>query len=192
MEFPISGSGSLFSRDGLVVQLVTITHAEEVVPRFDSIDKSLKLVVKDEQQREFDMYLDGTFKKDQQTSAVIDIGSAFRITDVFNKTGVKGRIASNESIPTEMLGALVGKTIWRLRYPTERREDKVRYRTWQIIEGGSNTQGWKTLKDRFLKEHADKGFPRDYNPDVLLEQSNLTKTDLPTETESSEETKADY
>jgi len=185
MDFTIEGTGGQRSKDGLVVMLTTISHAEEVVPRYESIDKSLKLVVKDKEGREFDMFIDGSFARDPQTKAVSGIGSAFKITDVFNRCGIRGELSSEEKIPTAMLAQLVGKQIWRLRYPTERREGKVRYRTWQIVESGSNKEGWKTLKDRFLKEHKERGYPKDYDVSVLADDG--ADTTQPASTDETEE-----
>ena len=68
MEFPIQGKTTERLKDGLVVQLVTISGAEQVKPHFETIDVSLKLIIKDDQLRE--IFRDGKLLIDDSFSEI--------------------------------------------------------------------------------------------------------------------------
>lgn len=121
----------------------------------------------------------GSFKKDI-SGEVIDWGSAFKVADFF-KIALGNpdlELTEDNSIPEEWLSQIIGTEIYRLTYVYGFNADtnKGKYKPWDLYNKNP-----EKLIEAFHKSVA-KGYPKDYNPEVL-ETTNVNmftdENDLP-------------
>jgi len=107
------------------------------------------------------MLIGGNFKKDEQTTAVLDWGGAFPVRDFFGRLSAEAELTEDNTLPPELLSSMVGKEMFTLSYRTTRqRNGKFTYSTWKEI--GAIDDGEDDLRARFQRS-LKRGYPKNAN-----------------------------
>lgn len=153
---------------GIFISLVTIAHVEDISGQDlyfqDSpIDIGLKLYLDIKKDFMPELNIGGYFERDNRNN-VTGWGSAFVVQDFLNKLGFKGKLASGNRIPKDILQSLEGKQFYRLSYVCDLRDGKLKYCDWNIIAAPDETP--ESLAKRFSKSLL-KGYPKNYHGDLI-------------------------
>jgi hypothetical protein len=167
---------------GVFITEATIIDAQDhsgTKPSFLSNTPDVYVVITLDVGREFtpEMSFFGDFKRDDKNPKVIvDWGSAFKIRNLFSACGVHREINDDGTIPPEMIQELIGKKILRLQYISGTKDNgKLKYSDWseQVFEATGDP---KKLAELFFKS-VDRGYPKNYSPEVLTEDDSFDTTD---------------
>ena len=111
------------------------------------------------------------FSKDHQGN-IIGWGSAFKISRLFEKLDITGKLSPEGVIPDEYLNKLLEKDICVLFYRTGIKDDgNTKFQAWDVVD---------VDRDSLLEEFdyaQTKGYPRNYVPH--LDEMEVVK-DIPT------------
>ena len=148
------------------IKAVKPLYQNEVFGILWDIDLCLLLEVKKQDGSTFDYQLNirGTFKKDD-SGRIIGWGSNFKIQKLFNNLSIVGLINSDGTIDDKGLQQLIGKDVFVLNYISGTKEDgRIKYQMYDAV-----AQDRESILSDFLKS-VDRGYPRNYNPDVVLNE----------------------
>lgn len=177
-----SSDGSTGAKD-IYINKVKIISAEDISnqeifgQRFDMAIETVLDIGKDF----FPVFtLYGNFKRDADVG-ITSWGTAFRIKNFFSKLGVRsnrGCFTDELTIPQEWLTEIIGKEFYKLSYVSGTKEEGgLKYSNWSEIS--TNTP--EELKSRFLKSFTEKGYPKNYQPDLInSQQESLTQIPIHT------------
>jgi len=150
-----------------IIRAIKPTYNTEVFGILWDIDLSilLDIVKRNGESYSYTLNVRCNYQKDQ-SSSIVGWGSAFKISKLFNVTGIEGKINNDGTIPEAILESVIGKEIFVLSYVTGLREDQsVKYQMWDVVESD---------KQSLLKEFESsmlKGYPKNYSPEVLTAHS---------------------
>ncbi len=170
---------------GVFISEATIIDAQDhsgTMPSFLKTIPDVYLVVTLDIGKDWtpEMSFFGDFKHDDKNPKVIvDWGSAFKVRNLFTACGIHRNINDDGTIPGDMVKDLTGKKILRLQYVSGVRENgKLKYSDWteQVLAADEDP---KKLADLFFKS-VQKGYPRNYAPDVLAEDDSFDTQELET------------
>ena len=190
MEFVSSGSSSSKTKDNIFVDTVKIATAEikygvkeEWQTYSDDISIHLTLDIgKDFQPN---MYIGGSFKKDDVSGAIEGWSTAFKIKMFFDAVGMpikldKGKNAQSSRLPADAERRLVGKEFLRLTYLSTKtkRDGGALWKDWQETRPaqgqGSNIADFKAK----FKESVSKNYVKDFSsPSNAQEESPWQEED---------------
>ncbi len=145
------------------IRAIKPTYNTEVFGILWNIDLSilLDIVKRNGESYSYTLNIRCNYQKDQSGN-IIGWSSAFKISKLFNVTGVEGKMNIDGTIPEGILESVIGKEIFVLSYITGLREDQsVKYQMWDVVESD---------KQSLLKEFELsmlKGYPKNYSPEVL-------------------------
>ena len=148
------------------IKAVKPLYSNEVFGILWDIDLSLLLEVRKQNGSTYDYQLNirGCFKRDS-SGRIIGWSSAFKIQKLFNNLSVVGIINSDGTIDEKSLEQLIGKEIYVLNYISGTKEDgRLKYQMWDTVAVDRTT----LLSD--FNSSLVNGYPRNYNPRVLLEE----------------------
>lgn len=163
MEFKVNGGGGKPSP--YYIQTATILSAVQETRDYSDLCVTMTLNIGAAFQPTF--RVEGKFSYNV-TGEVISIGSAFKVQALFEKLGISGTLNSTDPIDPDMLAALVGKKVWRLRYAKKLAPDtgKIIYEDYQLIQDGEWAGGEEALLKAFNKRP-----PNNYHPEVIEAQA---------------------
>jgi len=147
------------------IKAVKPLYMNEVFGIVWDIDLSLLLEVKKQIGSTYDYQLNirGNFKKDT-SGRIIGWGSNFKIQKLFNNLSAVGVVNSDGTLETRSLEQLIGKDIFVLNYISGTKNDgRLKYQMWDTVAADRTT----LLTD--FNKSLDSGYPRNYNPRVLLD-----------------------
>lgn len=153
------------------IQMATIKavkplYMNEVFGITWDIDLSLLLEIRKQNGSTYDYQLNirGNFKKDS-SGRIIGWGSNFKIQKLFNNLSAVGVVNSDGTIEDQSLQQLIGKDIFVLNYISGTKEDgRLKYQMYDAVALDRTT----LLTD--FNKSVDSGYPRNYNPRVLLDE----------------------
>ena len=148
------------------IKAVKPLYSNEVFGITWDIDLLLLLEVRKQNGSTYDYQLNirGNFRKDS-SGRIIGWGSNFKIQKLFNNLSAVGVINSDGSIDEKSLQQLIGKDIFVLNYISGTREDgRLKYQMYDAVALDRTT----LLAD--FNKSVDSGYPRNYNPRVLLDE----------------------
>lgn len=118
--------------------------------------------------------LAGNFKRDDN-GQVTGWGGAYAIRDLFHTFGIKGELNADYTLPDSVLEQLVGKDVMRLTYVSKKKEDgsnKLSYSTWtKLAIADESEEGKQKFANSFVAEWQKTGFPKNYHPEILDNES---------------------
>ena len=155
-----------------IIKGVQVLYQNEVFGIIWDVDLSVLLDIyrKNGTTYEFQLNIRGTFKKDH-SGKIIGWGSNFKIQKLFQSLKVNGVVNSDGTISQSSLDALVNKEVFALSYLSGKKEDgSNRYQMWDILSDGK-----ESLDDDFQYSN-DRGYPRNYKPDMLYEENKIQKS----------------
>lgn len=164
------------------IKAVQPMYANEVFGIVWDIDLSLLLEIRKQNGNVYDYQLNirGSFKKDL-SGRIIGWGSNFKIQKLFNNLSVVGIVNADGTIEEKSLQQLIGKDIFVLNYISGTKPDgRIKYQLWDSV-----AEDRTILQGDFLKS-TDRGYPKNFQPRILLEQYAETSTN------KSEESNSDF
>jgi hypothetical protein len=168
---------------GIFISEATIIDAQDhsgTMPSFLKTIPDIYLVVTLDIGKEWtpEMSFFGDFKRDRKNpNEIVGWGSAFKIRNLFTACEIHRELNDNGTIPKDMVNDLIGKKILRLQYVSGARENgRLKYSDWteQVLPANEDP---KKLADLFFKS-VQRGFPRNYAPDVLNEDDSFNMAEL--------------
>ena len=138
----------------------------------------LEITKKNGSTYDFQLNIRGNFKKDS-TGRIIGWGSAFKIQKLFTNLSAVGIINSDGTIDDKCLPKLIGKDIYVLNYVSGLKEDgSIKYQMYDAVAVDR-----ESLIEDFQKSN-DKGYPKNFNPRVLMEELSDSPDQLPDDSNS--------
>lgn len=148
---------SYFIQKG-TIKGVQATYKNEVFGITWDIDLSILLEItrKNGEPYPYTFNIRANFHRDSQGN-ITGWGSAFKISRLFEKLGLTGKLTSDGIIPDEYLNQIVDKEICVLFYRSGIKEDgNIKFQTWDVVD---------IDRDSLLEEFdyaQTKGYPRNY------------------------------
>ncbi len=155
---------------GIIVGKVTIVGVEDIsgtTPQHLQfpVDIGIKLTLDVGKSFQPEMIIAGNFKRDNSTGDVVSWGGGFVIQDLLIRMGYLGKLNEGNTIPSEALESLKGKSFLRLSYVTGLKQDgRPRYSDWTQVAAEDESR--ESLVARFHRSVA-KGYPKNFRPEVL-------------------------
>jgi hypothetical protein len=162
----------------LFVQTATIigmqaTYNNEMFGVMWDVDLSILLdvVKKNGEVYPYTMNIRANYSKDQQDN-ILGWGSAFKVSRLFERLEISGKVNDDGTIPESCIQNVIGKEICVLFYRTGVREDgNVKFQAWDVID---------IDKQSILAEFEvsqSKGYPKNFVPasseEVITNNSDL-------------------
>ena len=157
-----------------VIKGVQPLYHNEVFGITWDVDLALLLEVfkKDGTSYEYQLNIRCNFKKNSDT--IIGWGSAFKIQKIFQSLNIQGVVNSDGTIPQNCLDQLINREIFVLSYISGKRDDeRNRYQVWDLL---SNS---REAIDSEFQFSVIKGYPKNYQPELLKENKLESNPDLP-------------
>jgi len=157
------------------IKAVKPLYLNEVFGITWDIDLSLLLEIRKQNGSTFNYQLNirGNFKKDS-SGRIIAWGSNFKIQKLFNNLSAVGVINSDGTIDEKCLQQLIGKEIFVLNYISGTKSDgRLKYQMYDAV-----ALDRAALLSDFNKS-LESGYPRNYNPGVLLEEFTSPTSNAP-------------
>ena len=155
-----------------IIKGVQVLYQNEVFGIIWDVDLSLLLEIKKKNGStyEYQLNIRGAFKKDH-SGKIIGWGSNFKIQKLFQCLKINGTVSSDGKISQSSLDALVNREVFALSYLSGKKEDgSNRYQMWDILSDSRDSV------DEDFQNSNDKGYPRNYKPEMLYEENKIQKT----------------
>jgi len=155
-----------------VIKGVQVLYQNEVFGIVWDVDLSLLLDIyrKNGTTYEYQLNIRGCFKKDD-SGKIIGWGSCFKIQKLFQCLKINATVSSDGTISQSSLDALVNREVFSLSYISGTKEDgSNRYQMWDILSDS------KESVDEDFQYSNDRGYPRNYKPDMLYEENKIQKS----------------
>ena len=95
----------------------------------------------------------------------------FKIRKLFQCLNINGIVNTDGTISQNSLDAFVGNEVFALSYISGLKEDEShKYQMWDILSDSRTT-----LEDDFQYSN-DRGYPKNYQPELLLEDNKIQKS----------------
>ncbi len=155
-----------------IIKGVQVLYQNEVFGIIWDVDLSVLLEIyrKNGTTYEYQLNIRGCFKKDD-SGKIIGWGSNFKIQKLFQSLKINGVVNSDGTISQSNLDALVNREVFALSYLSGKKEDgSNRYQMWDILSDS------KESVDEDFQYSNDRGYPRNYKPDMLYEENKIQKS----------------
>jgi hypothetical protein len=155
-----------------IIKGVQVLYSNEVFGILWDVDLNLLLEIyrKNGSTYEYQLNIRGCFKKDD-SGKIIGWGSNFKIQKLFQCLKINGTVNSDGTISQNSLDALVNREVFSLSYISGKKEDgSNRYQMWDILSDS------RDAVDEDFQNSNNKGYPRNYKPDMLYEENKIQKS----------------
>jgi len=119
---------------------------------------------------EYQLNVRGNFKKDH-SEKITGWGSNFKLQKLFQCLNINGIVNTDGTISQNSLDALIGNEVYALSYISGLKEDEShKYQMWDILSDS------KTTLEEDFQYSNDRGYPKNYQPELLLEENKIQKS----------------